>query len=107
MAGTLQAARAALAKRPKDGALRFVVARAEAMSGDPRGAVRRLEALLADEPTNFAVARVIAQILAQIGPREDAIQAFERVLSMKEFITPEVLREAEQKLLEFRSAAGH
>ncbi|WP_419190185.1 tetratricopeptide repeat protein [Saltatorellus ferox] len=104
--GALRAARAALSKHPRDGALRFVVARAEAMSGNARGALDRFEALLADEPTNVAVARVIGQILAQIGPREDAIRAYERVLDLAPFATPEILREAEEQLRKLRVPAG-
>lgn len=103
VAGALIAAKAALAGRPRDGALRFVVARAEAMSGQARQGVSRLEALLEDEPTNVAVARTIAQILEQVGPRGSAIAAYERVLSLADFADPTVLQEAQARLIVLRS----
>ena len=61
--GALSAARALLAKRPKDGALRFVLARGDAMRGRTKKAVLALEELLSDEPTNVHAAFAIAQIL--------------------------------------------
>ncbi len=103
--GTLDAAKAALAKQPKNGALRFVTARAEAMSGQGRGAVARLEGLLEDEPTNVTAALVIAQILEQLGPRSQALAAYERVLRMTEFASPAMLEEAQRKAAALR--AGH
>lgn len=99
---TLLDARAALLKRPKDGSLRFVVARALAMSGKGPGAIRVLNELLEDEPTNVAAAWMSAQIVEKIGSPEEAIAAYERVLSLKDFATPAMVAGARAKLAELR-----
>jgi 4-amino-4-deoxy-L-arabinose transferase-like glycosyltransferase len=101
--GALRDARLALRSRPKDGALRFVVARGEALSGSGSKAVRLLQELLADEPTNATVALVIAQVLEKLpGRREEAASAYERVISMGAFASPSMLAQAQSKLAELQ-----
>ncbi|MEM8712346.1 MAG: tetratricopeptide repeat protein, partial [Planctomycetota bacterium] len=58
--GALASASRALEDHPRDGALRFVHARATAMAGEPRAAIQLFEELLRDEPTNASVALRVA-----------------------------------------------
>ena len=97
---TLRGAQALLAKRPKDGSLRLVVARALALSGKGQASVRVLEELLVDEPTNAAAALRAAYIVEQIGSRDAAIAAYKRVVSMEKFATPMMVASARAKLAE-------
>lgn len=67
---------AALRARPGDGALRFVLAMAQASSGQAPGAAETLEALLVDEPTNVTAALFLGALQEELGRVDAARRTF-------------------------------
>lgn len=94
----LEGATRALREHPKDGALRFVHARATAMAGEPRAAITLFEGLLRDEPTNATAALVIASLKEQYSSSADARAAFERALGLRDHATPAELAQIQSGL---------
>jgi len=87
-AAVLAEVSAALKERPTDGALRYVLAMAQAAAGQPTGAIGTLNALLADEPTNVGAALFLGALQEELGRAVEARATFLRARSMGDLASP-------------------
>ena len=79
---------AARRSRPREGALTFVFAMAQAACGQAPGAISTLEGLIGVEPTNIAAAIFLGRLQEDLGRVAEARATFAAAMAQVSFATP-------------------